>query len=119
MRRFIAFAGFIATMGESLTYLARASSATAPRLPDAGHRLMLPAVVRPEISRFPSKKHTDMPGSQTTQGRQGACDIAPHRVAFRYANNVGAPDYKAFAAQWLTYPHICQRFAPYLTVHHA
>ncbi len=60
-----------------------------------------------------------MPGSQTTRGRYGACDIAPHRVAFRYANSVGTPDFKAFAAQWLAYSHPCQRFAPYLAVRHA
>ena len=60
-----------------------------------------------------------MPGSQTTRGRYGACDIAPHRVAFRYANSVGTSDFKAFAAQWLAYSHPCQRFAPYLAVRHA
>ena len=30
-----------------------------------------------------------MPGSQTTQGRGGACDSALHRIAFRINDNVG------------------------------
>ncbi|MHB1493964.1 MAG: hypothetical protein ACYCUY_00730 [Acidithiobacillus sp.] len=60
-----------------------------------------------------------MPGSQTTQGRTGACDSAPPRVAFRHANGVSTLNIKAFAAQWLAYPHPCQRFAPHLTVRHA
>jgi len=30
-----------------------------------------------------------MPGSQTTPDRRGACDDAPHRVAFRADNGVG------------------------------
>ena len=60
-----------------------------------------------------------MPGSQTTRGRYDTCDSAPNRVAFRYANSVGTPDFKAFAAQWLACSHPCQRFAPHLTVRHA
>ena len=60
-----------------------------------------------------------MPGSQTSQGRDKACDSAPHRVAFRRAKDVSTLNKKPFAAQWLAYSHLCQRFAPHLTVRHA
>ncbi len=60
-----------------------------------------------------------MPGAQTMRGRYSACDIAPCRVAFRYANSVGTSDFKPFAAQWLACSHPCQRFATYLAVRHA
>jgi hypothetical protein len=43
-----------------------------------------------EISRFSCKERSYMPGSKTTQGRTGTRTIAPVRVAFRYANSVGA-----------------------------
>ena len=56
---------------------------------------------------------------ETTRGRYSACDIAPGRVAFRYANSVGTSDFKAFAAHWLACSHPCQRFATYLAVRHA
>ena len=72
-----------------LTSHARASSATAPRLPDADQRRQA-ALARQEISRFPHKERLHMPGSQTTQGRSGARNSAPARLAFRQQNGVGA-----------------------------
>ena len=79
----------------------------------------MPPTVKQEISRFPNKERTDMPGSQTTQGQSSACDDALPRIAFRYANSVGTLGFKAFAAQWLAYLHPCQRFASHLAVRHA
>ena len=42
-----------------------------------------------------------MPGSTTTPGRQGACDNALVRVAFRQLNGVGTRDIISIVAQWL------------------
>ena len=55
-----------------------------------------------------------MPGSTTTSGRRGTCDIAPHRFAFRTGDGVGTRDDISFAAQWLacTFPY--RRFADVL-----
>ena len=50
-----------------------------------------------------------MPGSRTAQGRQSARTNADHRVAFRWVNGVGTPDY-LFAAQWLAYACPGRRF---------
>jgi hypothetical protein len=50
---------------------------------------MTSEAVEQEISRFPFKERTSMPGSKTTQGRPGTRSIAPVRVAFRYSNSVG------------------------------
>jgi hypothetical protein len=58
----------------------RTSSATAPRLPDAGHRWL--PVVGHEISRFPRKERAHMPASQTARGRRAARDHATRHVAF-------------------------------------
>jgi hypothetical protein len=71
-----------------LTSLARTSSALTPRLPDADRPTTSEAAEQ-EISRFPCKERTYMPGSKTTQGRTGTRAFAPVRVAFRYANSVG------------------------------
>jgi hypothetical protein len=51
-----------------------------------------------------------MPGSQTTPGRLGTRNSAPHRFAFRPNNGVGTQKKVIFAAQWLAYAHPCQRF---------
>jgi hypothetical protein len=51
----------------SLTSHVRASSATAPRLPDADQSG--PRLARRGISLFPSKELLHMPGSSTTPGR--------------------------------------------------
>src|SRR5450631_3658025 len=72
-----------------LTSPARASSATAPRLPDADHPVL--QVIELEISRFPRKELPYMPGSQTTQGRSDARVGASDRVAFRDTYGVGTP----------------------------
>jgi len=68
-----------------------------------------------EISRFPRKDRTHMPGSTTTPDHLGACDIAPICVAFRQQNDVGTRDEGTFAAQWLACALPCQRFADALT----
>ena len=54
-----------------LTSPVRASSATAPRLPDADQTARGPVVGR-EISRFPCQERACMPGSLTTPDRPGA-----------------------------------------------
>ena len=76
-------------------------------------------MVKLEISRFPFKERTCMPGSPTTQGRPGTRTIAPVRVAFHLTYGVGTLGYIAFAAQWLAYTHPCQRFALCLTTQRA
>ena len=88
----------------------RASSASAPRLPDTGRRPQRAPTVRLEISRFPNKKRAHMPGSATAPGRTGACDDALERVASRSYDSVGTQDYPSIAAQWLAYAYPCQRF---------
>jgi hypothetical protein len=60
-----------------------------------------------------------MPGSTTAPGRQGARDIAPHRVAFHRNKSVGTQDDVNFAAQWLAYAYLCQRFARSLRIPNA
>src|SRR5262245_24199301 len=60
---------------QSLTSHDRASSATAPRLPDADRRLC--RTVNHEISRFPRKERLHMPGSLTTPGRPGLAMSRP------------------------------------------
>src|SRR5262249_34566960 len=79
----------------------RSSSATAPRLPDAGQS-SAPQLARLGISRFPSKELLHMPGSSTTPGRSDLAMVRPKRVAFRARNSVGTRGL-AFAAQWLAY----------------
>ena len=98
----------------SLTSHARASAATAPRLPAAGYD-GFPSPARHETSRFPSKERLHMPGSPTTPGRPGARTHAPVRVAFRDLKRVGARNKTSFAAQWLAYALPCRRFACTLT----
>src|SRR3954464_10437454 len=89
----------------------RSSSATAPRLPDAGRfDSFLPPVGR-EISRFPVKERPHMPGSWTSPDRPRARANAPVRVAFRGGKRVGVRDYRTFAAQWLACTIPCRRFA--------
>jgi hypothetical protein len=73
---------------KGLTSPARSSSASTPHLPDTD-RSTTSEAAKQEISRFPCKERTCMPGSKTTQGRTGTRAIAPIRVAFRYANSVG------------------------------
>ena len=103
------FVGFPATTAELTPHL-RASSATAPRLPDADQTGNVPVVGR-GVSRFPRKERPHMPVSTTTPGRLGARAIAPIRFAFRQRNNVGTRDEGTFAAQWLACALPCQRFA--------
>src|SRR5256884_4151994 len=97
----------------SLTSHLRSSSATAPRLPDAGQS-GAPRLARRGISRFPSKELLHMPGSSTTPGRSDLAMVRPKRVAFRARNSVGTRGL-AFAAQWLAYALPCRRFAGVLT----
>lgn len=52
-----------------------------------------------------------MPGSTTASGPQGARGVAPCDVAFHRLESVGTRDDVNFAAQWLAYARLCQRFA--------
>src|SRR5262249_44005702 len=97
----------------SLTSHVRSSSATAPRLPDAGQS-GAPQLARLGISRFPSKELLHMPGSSTTPGRSDLAMVRPKRVAFRARNSVGTRGL-AFAAQWLAYALPYRRFVGVLT----
>src|SRR5262245_2783479 len=97
----------------SLTSHVRSSSATAPRLPDAGQS-GAPQLARRGISRFPSKELLHMPGSSTTPGRSDLAMVRPKRVAFRTRNSVGTRGL-AFAAQWLAYALPYRRFVAVLT----
>ena len=93
----------------SLTSHARASPASAPRLPDADQRRRT-ALAGHEISRFPHKERLHMPGSQTAPGRAGARNSAPVHIAFHNEYSVGARFSLTFAAQWLACALPCQRF---------
>src|SRR4029077_769772 len=93
----------------------RASSATAPRLPDADRTGNAPVVGR-GASRFPCKEHACMPGSSTTPGRPSACVGALGHIAFRYTDSVGTRDPFSIAAQWLACTFPCRRFADILAV---
>src|SRR3954449_6579249 len=101
-----------------LTSPVRASSAPAPRLPDADQTARGPVVGR-EISRFPCQERACMPGSLTTPDRPGARAGALDRVAFRFGNSVGIRNHGTFAAQWLACTVPCRRFAPGLAARHA
>jgi hypothetical protein len=68
----------------------------------------------PEISRFPCKELSCMPGSLTTPGRPSARVGALGYVAFRYTDSVGTRDNFPIAAQWLAYTFTCRRFADIL-----
>ena len=72
---------------------------------------LLLRVIELEISRFPHKERSYMPGSQTTQGQSGTCDDVSGRVAFRHTYGVGTLEKITFAAQWLAYTLPCRRFA--------
>src|SRR6202040_732320 len=95
---------------QSLTSNVRASSATAPRLPDA-NQCPLPTQVRRGISRFPPKELLHMPVSPTTPGCPDARAFASVHVAFRLRNSVGAQDMNLCEAQWLAYAFPYRRFA--------
>ena len=78
----------------------RASSATAPRLPDADQsRRVTYLLANHEISRFPFKERPHMPRSTTTPGRPGTRVSVPFRVAFHSVKSVGARDEVIFAVQ--------------------
>src|SRR3954467_11196457 len=101
-----------------LTSPVRASSATAPRLPDADQTARGPVVGR-EISRFPCQERACMPGSLTTPDRPGARAGALARVAFRFGNSVGIRNHGTVAARWLACTVPCRRFVPGLAARHA
>jgi hypothetical protein len=71
-----------------LTSQARASSASAPHIPDAGSRPRQAPAVRLEISRSPNKERAGMPGSSATPGHADACDGAPVRDALRATDSI-------------------------------
>jgi hypothetical protein len=62
-----------------------------------------------EISRFPSKRLLRMPGSTTTRGQHGSCDIDTGCVAFCWTENISAPNL-SYAAQYLACALPCERF---------
>jgi len=93
-----------------LTSPSCASSASAPRLPDADLG-QVSAQASLEISRFPHKELLYMPGSLTTPARPRTCDSARGRLAFRLRYRVGNREGGSFAAQWLAYTLPCRRFA--------
>jgi hypothetical protein len=68
-------------------------------------------MANPEISRFPYKELSYMPGSATTPGQADARDCAPACVAFRSVDSVGARENHSFAAQWLACMLPYRRFA--------
>ena len=86
----------------------------APRLPEADHPFAV-RMVGLEISRFPHKELTYMPGSSTTPGRRDTCASVPRRFAFLVYDRVGTQNDSYFAAQWLACSLPCQRFACPLT----
>ena len=95
---------------QSLTSRVRASSAAAPRLPDAD-QTALPRWVKRGISRFPPKRLPHTPGSSTTPGCPDARADASVHVAFRLRNSVGAQDMNLCEAQLLAYALPYRRFA--------
>ena len=60
-----------------------------------------------------------MPGSLTTQCRQGTRSNAPVRIAFRRGKGVGTLKSSNFAAQWLALLAPLSTLAPHLAVRHA
>ena len=97
------------TLWRGLTSRARASPATAPRLPDAdppgtaaGQTRDLPVPVQGASSHA---RVCDRAGPGGARAR------APLRVAFRLPNGVGTRGCKTFAAQWLACTLPCRRFA--------
>jgi hypothetical protein len=105
------------TLRRGLTSHARSSSTTALQPPRCGPPVPGRPVVRSLGSRATS--FAGSPGSQTTRSRPGARVHAPRRVACRYTESVGAPNWIRFVAQWLARPFPCQRFVPSLAGRHA
>ena len=86
------FVGFPATKRDQTSH-DRASSATAPRLPDADHcSTRTVSLVDREISRFSStKRRLHMPRSPTTPGRPGTRVGVPVRIAFPHSQKRRRP----------------------------
>jgi hypothetical protein len=85
---------------QSLTSHVRASSALAPRLPDADQIASLPLAGR-GTSRFPCNELPHMPGSSTTPGPPGARACALVCIAFRLRNGVSTRDLRSM---WIATP---------------
>jgi hypothetical protein len=104
------------TLWRDLTSPTRASSATAPRLPDAGRPPM--RAVKLEISRFPNRELLCMPGPSTTP----SCGHSRKRTQqcclprCRLCRHSGVSTY---AAQFLACTFPDRRFACSLTAGHA
>src|ERR1019366_8397929 len=98
-----------ATSRRSQTSRARASSATTPRLPDAG--LRNPPAGQTRDLPVPAQRASTHARVCDHAGSGGARNNAPVHVAFRDSDHVGARDYLAFAAQWLAYALPYRRFA--------
>jgi hypothetical protein len=105
----VLFAGFAATTA--------GSSATAPRLPDAGQD-GLPLLAGRGISQVPTRSLRAWWGLRPRQGVSASHDGAAH-VAFGYTKSLGPYDITAFAAQYPTPHDCCVRFAVVVASHSA
>jgi hypothetical protein len=90
----------------------RASSATAPRLPDADQSRMRKQnlLANREISRFPHKERPRMPRSATAPGRSGTRVSVPVHVAFHRVKSVGTRNEVLLRLNILAYAIPCERF---------
>ena len=102
-----------------LTSHARASSASAPRLPDADQTAHRGPVAGREISRFPRRGACVHARVCDHAGPTGGSRKRLRRVAFRPRNGVGTRDNRTFVAQWLACTSPCRRFARALAGTHA
>ena len=97
-----------------LTSRVRASSATAPRLPDADRRRRR----RRPSARSPGSRARSVRTCQGLRPRRAGRALAltrPSVLPSAYRNSVGTRDYRPFAAQWLACALPCRRFAAALT----
>src|SRR5262249_13893425 len=97
-------------LSTSVTSSFRASSATASGLPDAA--LGTPTEGRAKISRFPHKRCAYMLG---VYGRRGVAKAlamsALNLLPSACSDDIGTPDYIAYAARYPACTRPCQRFA--------
>ena len=91
-----------------LTSPVRASSASAPHLPDADPGRTLGRAGDLPVPGQGASVHA---GVSDHAGPAEARADAPARMAFRYSNNVGTRDCRPFAAQWPACTLPCRRFA--------
>jgi hypothetical protein len=97
-----------------LTSPARASPASAPRLPDAGRPDKL-AAAELEISRFRAKSVRACQGLRPRRVDEGLALARLIVLPSTHCYRVGTRNQISFAAQWLDCTHPCRRFADTLT----